>query len=76
MSLKSLQTIAGEWHSGQNTALYAYASTGTIPQYRQHARNHEKQTNLTQAAAEAACKIWEDGGHKVSPIVRMTGGAS
>lgn len=30
----------------------------------------------TQAAAEAACKIWEDGGHKVSPIVRMTGGAS
>lgn len=60
MSLKSLQTIAGEWHSGQNTALYAYASTGTI----------------TQAAAEAACKIWEDGGHKVSPIVRMTGGAS
>lgn len=38
MSQKSLQTIAGEWHGGQNTALYAYASTGTIPQYRQHAR--------------------------------------
>ena len=30
MSQKSLQTIAGEWHGGQNTALYAYASTGTI----------------------------------------------
>lgn len=28
--LKSLQTIAGEWHSGQASALYAYASTGTV----------------------------------------------
>ena len=27
---KSLQTIAGEWHGGQNSALYAYASSGTI----------------------------------------------
>lgn len=30
MTRKSLQTIAAEWHSGQNTALYAYASTGNI----------------------------------------------
>ena len=30
MSLKSLQTVASEWHSGQTSALYAYASTGTI----------------------------------------------
>lgn len=30
MTLKSLQTIAAEWHSGQTSALYAYASTGTI----------------------------------------------
>ena len=30
MSQKSLQTIAAEWHSGQTSALYAYASTGTI----------------------------------------------
>ena len=30
MSPKSLQTIAAEWHSGQTSALYAYASTGTI----------------------------------------------
>lgn len=30
MTQKSLQTIAAEWHSGQNTALYAYASTGNI----------------------------------------------
>jgi hypothetical protein len=29
-SLKSLQTIAGEWHGGQTSALYAYASTGTV----------------------------------------------
>ena len=28
--MKSLQTIAAEWHGGQNSALYAYASTGTI----------------------------------------------
>lgn len=28
--MKSLQTISAEWHSGQNSALYAYASTGTI----------------------------------------------
>lgn len=27
---KSLQSIAAEWHSGQASALYAYASTGTI----------------------------------------------
>lgn len=30
MTQKSLQTIAAEWHNGQNSALYAYASTGTI----------------------------------------------
>ena len=30
MTQKSLQTIAAEWHSGQNSALYAYASTGTV----------------------------------------------
>lgn len=30
MTQKSLQTIAAEWHGGQNTALYAYASTGNI----------------------------------------------
>ena len=30
MTIKSLQTIAAEWHQGQNTALYAYASTGTV----------------------------------------------
>lgn len=30
--LKSLQTIASEWHSGQNSALYTYASSGTIQQ--------------------------------------------
>lgn len=30
MTPKSLQTIAAEWHNGQNSALYAYASTGTI----------------------------------------------
>lgn len=30
----------------------------------------------TQSAAESARKVWVDGGHKVSPIVRMTGGAS
>lgn len=30
MTQKSLQTIAAEWHSGQTSALYAYASTGTI----------------------------------------------
>ena len=28
--IKSLQTIAAEWHNGQSSALYAYASTGTI----------------------------------------------
>lgn len=28
--MKSLQTIAAEWHNGQTSALYAYASTGTI----------------------------------------------
>jgi len=32
MTIKSLQTIAAEWHNGQNSALYAYASTGTIIQ--------------------------------------------
>lgn len=32
MTQKSLQTIASEWHSGQNSALYAYASTGTVQQ--------------------------------------------
>lgn len=30
MALKSLQTIAAEWHSGQSSALYVYASTGVI----------------------------------------------
>lgn len=30
MSQKSLQTIAAEWHSGQSSALYAYANAGTI----------------------------------------------
>lgn len=30
MPLKSLQTIAAEWHNDQTSALYAYASTGTI----------------------------------------------
>ena len=30
MSIKSLQTIAAEWHQGQNTALYVYASAGLI----------------------------------------------
>lgn len=30
MIQKSLQTIAAEWHNGQDTALYAYASTGTV----------------------------------------------
>lgn len=30
--MKSLQTIAAEWHQGQSSALYAYASTGTIIQ--------------------------------------------
>ena len=30
MTQKSLQTIAAEWHQGQSSALYAYASTGTI----------------------------------------------
>jgi hypothetical protein len=28
--LKSLQTIAGEWHGGQSSMLYAYASSGTV----------------------------------------------
>lgn len=28
--VKSLQSIAAEWHNGQNSALYAFASTGTI----------------------------------------------
>lgn len=28
--VKSLQTIAAEWHGGQSSALYAYASSGTI----------------------------------------------
>ena len=28
--VKSLQTIAGDWHGGQASALYAYASTGSI----------------------------------------------
>ena len=32
MSQKSLQSIAAEWHSGQSSALYAYASTQTILQ--------------------------------------------
>lgn len=32
MSQKSLQTIAAEWHFGQFSALYAYASTQTILQ--------------------------------------------
>ena len=27
---KSLRQIAGDWHGGQWTALYAYSSTGTI----------------------------------------------
>jgi hypothetical protein len=27
---KSLQSVAGEWHGGQGTALYAYASTGAV----------------------------------------------
>lgn len=30
MTQKSLQTIAAEWHNGQTSALYAYASTGTV----------------------------------------------
>lgn len=30
MTQKSLQTIAAEWHGGQNSALYVYASAGTI----------------------------------------------
>lgn len=30
MTQKSLQSIAAEWHGGQTSALYAYASTGTI----------------------------------------------
>lgn len=30
MSQKSLQTVAAEWHQGQSSALYAYASTGII----------------------------------------------
>lgn len=28
--MKSLSTIAAEWHSGQHSALYSYASTGTV----------------------------------------------
>lgn len=27
---KSLQTVAAEWYTGQASALYAYASTGTV----------------------------------------------
>jgi len=27
---KSLQTIAGDWHGGQSSALYAYASAGQV----------------------------------------------
>lgn len=30
MTHKSLQTIASEWHGGQTSALYIYASTGTV----------------------------------------------
>lgn len=30
MPQKSLQAVAAEWHGGQNSALYAYASTQTI----------------------------------------------
>lgn len=30
MSQKSLQTIAAEWHGGQDSALYTYASVGTV----------------------------------------------
>ena len=36
MSQKSPQTIAGEWHNGQTSALYAYASTQTILPGLQH----------------------------------------
>lgn len=28
--LKSLQTIAAEWHNGQSSSLYAYASSGAV----------------------------------------------
>lgn len=31
---------------------------------------------VTRAAAESARKVWSESGHKVSPIVRLTGGAS
>lgn len=30
MTQKSLQSIAAEWHSGESSALYAYASTQSI----------------------------------------------
>lgn len=30
MTQKSLQTIAAEWHQGQSSALYEYASAGTV----------------------------------------------
>jgi len=30
MAQKSLQSIAAEWHSGQSSALYAYASTQSV----------------------------------------------
>lgn len=30
MATKSLETIAAEWHSGQSSALYAYASTQSV----------------------------------------------
>ncbi len=42
----------------------------------QEIRDRKDMRFTTKAAAEAANKAWADGGHKVSPIVHITGGAS